>query len=874
MSMSQDEIDALNESMKQLNEATTLMVQTLGAVSNQGNITARTLKQVNAVVKNSGDDLDDFADSSIKTKGALDNLERSTTKYSQNQDLLRIASQKAMSAITGFGDALLSTEPGISKYGIAVKSATESMSSLVSMLGPLGKVAGVFIKLAGILGAEALEIANNLLIARNELYKLGGAGEYSTEELEKLALASGVTYRNMEILTGPLKKLGPSIMSLGGTAGQAQETFIQLTRVGKETREQFARLGVMLPDIIEGQADYVQLQRSAGLQITSRFKTQEQLQKSSLHYILNLRELSALTGLEIEEIKKKQQEAVMEERFLINNYRLQEEGARLIEEGQRLQRTGNIEEGARLIEEGRIKRETAEAHVEYIKHLGTVAPAAVAGAREFLAAGGIVGEASARVAGIMGVDLASDIEKMQEGIRSGGKTGEEIGNLVAGQTAQSYQTIMREIMSGPLGDIMTISTDVIEVFFGKDGTVESIAKAIADSTRDFGALGEYVREKIRAAMGEGFDPIANAAAKTQEAQIATQTALQDLANITRTTVIGALEWLAAAASWAARTISKFSEQGRERIAQEDKRIRIGELSLEIAKENPSLTSEEIALEAQRLYQKEINDLRDQETARARNITQPITDVYVQGIGQMMPSSDSANVSRRNEETILKDIEELREISESITGWSERSTRAKQNLNQSRINRLERELDEVRRSTRQGSEITTSDEIEIRNIRDKIFQLENQLDQSEIQTGNSANRNSDILNEIDRLKEELNRKVQISGARSTTLNEPAIAQIETPIQQSSTLRVETPRSSEVIPTQNLDTNTLNNNQVVSTNVTTALTTPLATTNTQDSANNLAYLDQVQHTNHLLVKALSVLENIESIQNRQLNITMAG
>jgi len=607
MSMSEEEINALNESMKQLNEATTLMVQTLGAMSNQSNLTARSMGKVNTAAKESSEDLDALGGSSIKTKGALDNLERSTTKQRENQDLLRKASQQAISAVTGFGDALLSTEPGLTKYGGTVKSVTGSMGSLVSMLGPLGKVLGGVIKLVGMLGAEALKYTDVIVSSRNELYNIGAAGSFTASRLHELAKTTGVTYQNMEVLIKPLKGLGAGLISMGGSVGGGIERFIQIAEVTDDVRKSFYRLGLNADELREEQADFITLQRLSGIQMSTQFTSTKDLRQGSLEYIKNLRELAAITGKDVDKIKQEQQVAANQAQLQIRNFQLQQQEAELREE---FKKTGNkaLEAEADKIKAMRLSENAL------IQAAAVMGKDALDAATEFVATGGnIASQAGAKLL-LWGVDLDEMRNRMKRGDMDIGAFFQE----------QVYSSV-RGIAEGSLGTAMTFSEELRNTF---GFSAELVAQALALASVDITKLSQEEFAKRIAAMKEGFDPDADAKANAQALEIASRVAFAGVVEYVQGPLIRALNWLADAAKFAGDALAWFSSDGRRRLreeeeredqeakrkkVQEDRSIKREELATQIATDNPNLTAAEVLIQAtQEEATQYLASLQDQE----------------------------------------------------------------------------------------------------------------------------------------------------------------------------------------------------------------------------------------------------------------------
>lgn len=602
MAMSEEEIQNLNENLKQLNDTIKLMNDTMSAVTNQSTLAANATSKLKASVNNTVDDIDDLAGSTINAKGALDNLEKSTERTDDAHQSYRKGLTAALSAITGFGDALLDTTPGVAKYGDSLKSATNAAGEFASNIPMIGFVLEPIIKLFGVLGAEALKYKDVIVDSRNELYNMGAVGGITANELHTLAKTTGVTYKNLEVLIKPLKGLGTGLISIGGSVSEGVKRFIEITAVTDDVRASFYRLGLNADRLREEQADYIELQRLSGIQMSAQFISTKDLKTESLKYILNLRELAALSGKDIDTIKKEQQAIANQAQLQIRNYRLQQEE---IELRARAKETGDASLEA---EADRIKamRESENALVQTGGTMGKEVSDAIT---EFVASGGnILSDLGARLL-LWGVDLEQLRSKMQTGDL-------DIGSFFQ----QEVYSGVRELATSAAGETLTIS----EEFRNKLGiSADLVARAIALSAVDITNLSQKAIDDILNAQGVGYDPDADDKARAQQMEISARMAFSGVVEYVEGPLFKALNFLADAAESAARWISTWVPGARDRVREEEARIRreterenaIQELSSSISRDNPELSPVQVDEEANRIFNERIR----QEVASAASL---------------------------------------------------------------------------------------------------------------------------------------------------------------------------------------------------------------------------------------------------------------
>jgi hypothetical protein len=302
--MSEEEINALNENLKQLNETMTIMVETMGSVTNQSKLTSRELGKLKTSVKDTDDAIDDLKEGSVKTKGALNNLTESGKKYEKQQDAIRDATGLAMRAVTGFGDALLSTEKGLSKYSGSLNSAGSAVSALSIAGGPLVKVFGKLFQVGMLVAGEWLKQTDLLLSYSDSISKMGAANVFTAEDIRQMGKTAGLTSETLGKLITPLTNLGPASRALGGSAEQATKAFAAMNETTAKTRKDFLRLGLDDEERIQATADYVSLLYKSNTYLSVQQRTGDALAKQAKAYTENLYVLAELTGADIKTAKE------------------------------------------------------------------------------------------------------------------------------------------------------------------------------------------------------------------------------------------------------------------------------------------------------------------------------------------------------------------------------------------------------------------------------------------------------------------------------------------------------------------------------------------------------------------------------------------
>lgn len=532
----------LNESMQNMKDSINSMVPAIVLMTHAVKEQIAANKGLTLSEKDGKNVLEDF----LKAQMADTVATKAAAKAKQEEEKiiqeLNAAYLKGKNGLTSFGAALFSTEKGMSKYSEGVSSVGSAAWQAGTQFGILGMVVGgainVFTKLFG----AVMKYNDDVLKAADEFTKFGVAGTLTTNELAKLGARAGYSSQDLEKFSGHFKKLGPDLLALGSSATQGSKAFADLSAVGNDLLMQYSRLGISQEELNANQAQYVKLQVASGLQITEQMKRDGSLRRASIEYTNNLLELSALTGQDVEEIKKKQEANRNELTIQLRLADLQDKEIKLREE---FSRTGNKT----------LKEEADRLQLEQ-QNIGKLQDVAMSifgagkqmdGFNSMLATGNFNELSAGFASGVPG------ILEFIKAVKEGKKSPAELTVFMADATDKTRKMVGEAVIqSKEIGDAFAISSDsvknsarfrgksekeILEIVEAEKKQRADMAKGLTDATKNARAQQEATERALRLTQ-DGFikmiqGPITKAFEWFQKALMAAAKALARVAKIFR-----------------------------------------------------------------------------------------------------------------------------------------------------------------------------------------------------------------------------------------------------------------------------------------------------------------------------------------------------
>lgn len=424
---------------------------------------------------------DTSEDASRAAREAANALRRAVEAEAEKRERIERAKagveQLGSSAIS-FARTLTDNSGSMAKYGSSIDQAASGVGDLVSLLGPFGVVAGLLIKVVGKLVGQVLKTDDTLIQGYDKLAEMGGATAFSTEGLRKLAddLKYPVSDGSFLQLVDVVQEFGNNVTGLGITAGVGIKNFMKIVEMEPTVRDEFTRLGFNQKKVAQLQASYLANEIKLG---GRRYKDNETLRKESLSYIRNLVELSALTGENIDEIKKRQENDLKDIGY---NLALQERMQQ--KNGQQLKE--NIQRGVELA--GQVDTASRKAVMEVVAKGAAVGPAAAKLQQRFSQAG---------------LDFVETVQSFEKGMID--------ENEFRKRFQQANEATFEKLRKGFQLDAQGLS----DTFGMEAKTMESMSKTIGDNTS------KQVKDDVNAAK-DRKDAV-------KDAQVAVQDVMTQLA---------------------------------------------------------------------------------------------------------------------------------------------------------------------------------------------------------------------------------------------------------------------------------------------------------------------------------------------------------
>jgi hypothetical protein len=374
-----------------------------------------------------------------------------------------IVFRNSIKAVEDFTRTLATQESSFQKFTALGTQVADTAASMAKEMGGLTGAMGVALQ-AAIKVAHAMAVqADAIVKTKDQIAKFGAVGELSSKELQDLANKAGYFSLNMNKLYAAAGKAGGDLLIFSKNMSEGVKTFAGMASFGGELDETLAKfnmLGIGSDELREYQSDYVKYLAASGVQLNANQKTQAALTKGSLEYTKNVLELSALTGKDVDTVKKKQQEAQASLDIQIHQNQLQKRANEL--------RAADDEAGAKALED-QIEKEKAIIG----KIAATYDSATTAAVRNALATGGAYTDVSAALAAA-GIDIREFVKLSKD------------QNLTAGQASAA---VTERIAQGQERAMETFGTSII--YAG-----EAVSKSVGASVENNMALTKGAKEAV------------------------------------------------------------------------------------------------------------------------------------------------------------------------------------------------------------------------------------------------------------------------------------------------------------------------------------------------------------------------------------------
>jgi hypothetical protein len=299
----------LNDSMRDMRETVAGMVPAMVLMTAAMNENMNATKGNSNSTKNSKKIVDDFIKSQQEATAATESRAKSDEEMAKVQANYKMTATQAVDSLKKLSNGLLTAGGDMTKYGGAVSSAGDAAMSIGKNFGILGLAVGGLIKLFT-MGAEMVLKQNAAMLKSADiLADFGATGALTTTELLSMANAAGYSSGEMEKFAGITKGLGTDIIGLSATVTGGVKAFAELATMDETLLANYRAMGVTQEQLNKNQADYIKLQIKSGMAISERDKQDGTLKRTTLEYTNYLMDLSAITGLSVDEAKKAQEVA-------------------------------------------------------------------------------------------------------------------------------------------------------------------------------------------------------------------------------------------------------------------------------------------------------------------------------------------------------------------------------------------------------------------------------------------------------------------------------------------------------------------------------------------------------------------------------------
>ena len=509
------------EEMREFNENLNSMNASLGALNSGLQNLSNTLNQTSDANKQAAEETQKSSErsSTAQTK-KNEKLDVAGDQIKTTADKMSGALRIATGAVTSFSGALVSGVDGFDKYSKAVSGFGDSAKQTGDALGGFGKVIGNAVNII----SEFVVITMKQADAQNEFAKtmnrMGAVVDTTTQGLADQAREAGASAGDLQELAVILQQSSQAVAAFGAGTSEGTAKMLEVFKLSDEQEREMRRYGLTLREAQEQQAYYIELQRTAGINLRATEMTEQDVRIKSLNYAKTLTTLSELTGIQAGQLKEEQAAIQSDLRNKIRNIRDQNDIARLEE-----QLAGDItaEQRERLEAEKTAKENEIAVRTQLTTDLSVLGAENASKLMNVIGTGAF--DENTKSLANLGLN-AGELAKRFEGLTAGSDeyneaVSETIGELAGGvrRNVDRFGKSM-ELASNmsEIGDVTGInqrSTEFATLFTGEEDARKRMSEA---------------REKVAKATEEGADPQKDLAAGLQVLETNVRTAADDFLN--------------------------------------------------------------------------------------------------------------------------------------------------------------------------------------------------------------------------------------------------------------------------------------------------------------------------------------------------------